>query len=126
MVDELEEVRNRVSMLEDRINATTHEWKEKVRELEAQIFADGCEVINLKWEQAELKEQCKKDNRPRNNNKKSYRKNDENAPPTGPRSQNRYQLRNSANTENRLVDAHRDIGRLQQRISRIETRQDQA
>ena len=104
-------------MLEDHVNATTHEWKEKVWELEAQIFADGCEVINLKWEQAELKEQRKKDNRPCNNNKKSYRKNDENTLPTGPRLQNCYQMRNSANTENRLVDACRDIGRLQQQIS---------
>ena len=62
MVDELEEVWNRVSMLEDCVDTTTHEWKEKVWELEAQIFANGCEVINLKWEQAELKEQCRKDN----------------------------------------------------------------
>ena len=53
MVNELDEVQNCVSMLEDCVNATTHEWKEKVWELEAQIFADGCEVINLKWEQAD-------------------------------------------------------------------------
>jgi len=61
-----------VSMLEDRIEATNLEMKEKLREIESQVFADECLLTELKWRDAALKDvECKV----RADKKRAYRKN---------------------------------------------------
>ena len=69
--DELGEVRLRVSMLEDRVEASSVEWKEKLREIEAQMFADGCLLMELKWKEADLR---KAENWRRKEQKKTHRR----------------------------------------------------
>ena len=112
---ELDEVRLRVSMLEDRVEATNVEYKQKLKELEAQIFVDGCTLGELKWEQAALR---KLENKMKADAKKTHRwNNQENYQPR------RNQTRADTTVANeKLAETRRDIGRLNDRVKKVEDR----
>ena len=123
--DELLEVQLRVSMLEDRIDAINTELRQKVRELEAQIFADGCEVTNLKWEQSELrKKETRTRTESRRNNRRNNRSNKENSPDYFP---HRYPTRaRSNNSDTTMVETKKEIGRMSDKIRGVERRVEDA
>ena len=70
-LSELDEIRVRISELEDTVEASKVELKDRVAQLEAQMFADGCMLTELKWKQEELK---KVENKQWSNRKKTNRR----------------------------------------------------
>ena len=73
----LDEISFRVCVLEDRIEATNVEFREKLREIEAQVFADGCLLTELKWKEAEIRDV---ESQLRSTRKKTYRRNPQSLP----------------------------------------------
>ena len=101
-------------MLEDRVEATNIELKQKLKEIEAQIFVDGCTLGEVKWQQAEL---CKLENRMKADEKRTYRRgNQEN-----PSRRNPTRADTTIATE-KMLETRRDIGRLNDKAKKLEDR----
>ena len=112
---ELDEIKNQLADLEERIDESTRLLKERVNKLELQMFDDGCLLTSLKWEQAELQ---KKENKARANRKKTYRRSE-------PTRGHRYPARNSM-VEDKWMEAKSDIAAVVNRIKALEERVDRA
>ena len=105
-------------MLEDVVDASNFDTKEKLREIEAQMFADGCLLTQLKWEGAKTKEATI---RARSEKKRTHRRNQEDLP------YHRYPTRYSASLRNdKSGNNRRETGRLADRIRKVEGRIDAA
>ena len=110
--DPLDEIRLRTSKLEDRVEASHLDLKEKLREIESQMFADECLLTELKWKDTELKDMGGK---VRADKKKNYRRN-----PQGPPG-HRYPTRYSNGVANgKIAETKRDVGKMGDRIRRVE------
>ena len=118
----LDEVRLRVSMLEDRMETTNVEWNQRIKELEAQIFADGCIVGELRWEQAKWRRAgnpARYDQTPRRH--RNNRDNKENVPI------HRYPTRsNRRNIDTTLEAVDARIAKFEDKIKRVEGKVDTA
>jgi hypothetical protein len=114
----IDDIRYRVSGLEDRLETASLEWKERLREIETQIFTDACLLTELQWESAELK---KISNQSKAKGKKNRRGNHQDCP--GHRYPTRYQLGQS---EKKINETKKDVGRMAERVRKIEGRMEEA
>ena len=109
--DALEEVRFRISLLEDRVDASTDDLKIKLKNLEDQVFSDGCMLTELRWRSNEIR---KMENKERSNRKKTYRR--ENQRPT-----HRYYTRSNATPpKERFIEWKKETTRLNDEIEKLE------
>ncbi|KAF9787525.1 hypothetical protein BJ322DRAFT_1019925 [Thelephora terrestris] len=92
--DDFEDIATRVSMLEDRVYATTESLKEKITSLEDQVFADGCLLTELQWK---INEARRADNEQRADQIRMNRRQD-------PRVTHRYLTRSVTAAEGRTLD----------------------
>jgi len=111
--DPLDEIHLHTSKLEDRVEASHLDLKEKLREIESQMFADECLLTELKWKDAELKDMG---GRVRTDKKKNHRRN-----PQGPPG-HRYPTRYSNSVANGKIAEvmKRDVRKMGDRIRRVE------
>ena len=117
--DPMDEVRLRVSMLEDRVEASHHDLKGKLKEIETQMFADECLLTELKWENEGARHTG---NRGRSERKRTHRRRPQDLPA------HRYPTRysNAMGGSEKVVDLRRDVGKMGDRIRRVEDRIDTA
>jgi uncharacterized phage infection (PIP) family protein YhgE len=100
-------------MLEDRIEASQTESKERLREIENQMFVDGCLLTELKWKGNDLQH----GNQSRVEKKKPNRRT-----PT-----HRYNTRYAAGLTGSMSEETKEgMGRMNERIRRVEARIDGA
>ena len=97
------------------VEVTNVEYKQKLKELKAQIFVDGCTLGELTWEQAAL---CKLENKMKADVKKTHHwNNQENYQPCC------NQTRADTTVANeKLAKTRRDIGRLNDCVKKVEDR----
>ncbi|KAF9783399.1 hypothetical protein BJ322DRAFT_1110282 [Thelephora terrestris] len=89
--EDLEDVKQQIVVLEERIEGTTSDLMTRLRELENQVYTDGCLLTELNWKSNELKKQ---ENRVRADKKRSWK--------TNPRANHRYETRSvTANSNER-------------------------
>jgi hypothetical protein len=105
--------------LEEQIETTNLEWQEKVCKLEAQMFTDGCKLMELKWKTAKLRWL---ENKARLNQKRAYCKNrarqQHDGQPTLP---HQYPTRAATVAANeKMGEAKREIERMGERIAEVE------
>jgi hypothetical protein len=123
---EFNEIQERIWFLEQRVETTTFETKEKIRELEAQLAADSCEITNMKWNAAGMR---KLETQTRTNPKKTNRRNNRSSK-NAQNSQNAQvpPLRGYATravvsaVDEALEDVRREIAAMTDRIRKAEDR----
>ncbi|KAF9786161.1 hypothetical protein BJ322DRAFT_1108021 [Thelephora terrestris] len=108
--DDFEDIATRVSMLEDRVYATTESLKEKITSLEDQVFADGCLLTELQWK---INEARRADNEQRADQIRMNRRQD-------PRVTHRYLTRSVTAAEGRTLDTKKVIARISGEIKTLE------
>ena len=115
--DMLEEISFQVCVLEDWIEVTNLEFREKLCEIEAQVFADGCLLTELKWKEAEIRDI---ESQLWLMRKKTYRRN--------PQSllSHHYPTRYSNALAENQEESKQEAGRMGERIRRVEGRVDDA
>ena len=118
-IEDLDAIKERVSLLEDRVENATSEWKDRIRQLETQMWEDGCTLTELKWKQAEMRKlDTKMEGRMRN--KKKGNRRGVSGPPT-----HRYPTRYATSvTDEKLFDIRNDVAALTNRVRAIEERLD--
>ena len=115
---EFDSIRERISLLEDRVEESNTELKERLRQLETQMFEDGCTLTEVKWQQAELK---KVENKIKANRKKTNRRSAPN-PPT-----HRYPTRSTTwVTDEKWMEVRNDLAAAKNRIQGLEDRMESA
>ena len=99
-------------MLKDRVEASNFNLKEKLWEIEAQIFADKCLLTELKWEDVELRSV---ENRIRSERKRTHRRQPQDLP------NHRYPTRylNAVNND-RSPKTRWEMGRINDWIRKVE------
>ena len=107
---QLADVLLQVSELEDRMEESNADLQRRVKQLEDQVYLDGCMLTELKWKQDELKKQ---ENRIWTSRKKASWKNAPNPP------SHRY---SAANMDRRLAKARKNINEVVERIGKLEKR----
>ena len=111
---QLADVLLQVSELEDRVEESNTNLQQQVKQLEDQVYLDGCVLTELKWKQDELKKQ---ENRIWTSRKKASQKNAPN--PLSHRYPTRY---SAANMDRRLAKARKNIDEVVERIGKLEKR----
>ena len=110
--DGLGEVRARIATLEERVDATSDDLKVKLKELESQVFADGCLLAELRWKANEMKKI-----RPRERADKRRRNRKDN----NPRTNHRYHTRSvAAATDEGSANTRRELSRLDEEIKAVD------
>ena len=112
--DPYEEIRFRVGLLETRVDESTEELNTKIKELQAQMFADGCILTELKWNTAELR---KRENKLWSERKKANRRTYPQPP------QHRYQTR-LATADDRVNAIKKEITTLTAKTRALENKMD--
>jgi len=111
---QLVDIRLQVSELEDRVEESNADLQRRVKQLEDQVYIDGCLLTELKWKQGELKKQ---ENWIWTNRKKTSRRNAPNPP------SHRYPTRYSTgNMDSRLAKTKQSIEDVVERIGKLEKR----
>ena len=112
--DPLDEIRLRMSMLEDRVEVSYLDLKEKLREIESQMAADECLMND--WRDTGLKNAG---GRVRSERKRTYRRKTQDLPT------HRYPTRYSNSFGgDRVAEIKRDVGRMGDKMRRMEGRID--
>ena len=110
--DDLEDVKQQIVVLEERIEGTTSDLTTRLRELENQVYTDGCLLTELNWKSNELKKQ---ENRVRADKKRSWKNN--------PRANHRYETRSvTANSNERANEVRKQLSQLTDQIKALEVK----
>ncbi|KAF9780857.1 hypothetical protein BJ322DRAFT_1112252 [Thelephora terrestris] len=108
--EDLEDVKQQIVVLEERIEGTTSDLTTRLRELENQVYTDGCLLTELNWKSNELKKQ---ENRVRADKKRSWK--------TNPRANHRYETRSvTANSNERANEVRKQLSQLTDQIKALE------
>ncbi|KAF9782871.1 hypothetical protein BJ322DRAFT_1110741 [Thelephora terrestris] len=109
--DPLTDLQQQVLELEERFDGSIDDLKTRLRELETQVFSDGCLLTELNWKSNELK---KWENKGWSNNKKAHRRyNTKGNPP--------YQTRSvTAASAESVKEMRRQLTKLGDRIRKVE------
>ena len=111
-----EEIKQQLDMLEERIDTAITDLKTRMRELDDQVFRDGCLLTELNWKAEELK---KMENQAKANRKRTHRRND-------PKSQHEYQTRSVTAAREKLADTQKQLDKVIGRITALEDRTEAA
>ena len=103
-------------MLEERIDTAITDLKTRMRELDDQVFWDGCLLTELNWKAKELK---KMENQAKANRKRTHQRND-------PKSQHEYQTRSVTAAREKLADTQKQLDKVISRITVLEDRTEAA
>jgi chromosome segregation ATPase len=108
--EDLEDVKQQIVVLEERIDGTTSDLTTRLRELENQVYTDRCLLTELNWRSNELKKQ---ENRVRADKKRSWKNN--------PRASHRYETRSvTANSNERANEVRKQLSQLTDQIKALE------
>ncbi|KAF9783730.1 hypothetical protein BJ322DRAFT_1109578 [Thelephora terrestris] len=109
--DPLTDLQQQVLGLEERFDGSIDDLKTRLKELETQVFSDGCLLTELNWKSNELK---KWENKGWSNNKKAHRRNNTKGNPP-------YQTRSvTAASAESVKEMRRQLTKLGDRIRKVE------
>ena len=106
-----EEIKWQLNMLEERVEGAISDLKTRMRELDDQVFRDGCLLTELNWKAEELK---KTENQVRANRKRTHRRND-------PRF-HQHQTRSVTAAREKLAETQKQLDEVIGKITALEDR----